>query len=178
MLEEKEINAFKAGNERIVNCFYHCYYQQLYIFSIKRLKNSHDAEEIAYAALGYAWIDRAKIKNSDHLKNYLYRVARQRIYDYIIERDKIQKVPLYDMVDPATRNIDYMLQRLDAPCQYRALQLAIERLPTQQKKVIRLLLAENTISLIAKKMNTSKKTVFNQKYHAITVLNRELSKIV
>lgn len=148
-----------------VNAFEELYsksWEQLFIYSVNKLKSEDEAKDIVQDVFVKLWEKRKTIVIKESVEAYLQTIAKYEILD------KISK----NLRHEATKNhySKYVLPEfieLFDPVQLQELELAIDKavndLPPQLKEVHRLSKKENlSIKEIASRLNTSEQTVKNQ----------------
>ena len=135
---------------------------------VRRLVGISDAEDdIVQDAFLALYMNLERLKSSEHLRPFLFRVVRNRCYDTLRRQGRFQFVPLEAASEDSTFNPSFLTDRLQQPDEqlhwrllYSEVQKAIERLPEIQRQAIILYCEENlTYAQIAEAMGTDIGTV-------------------
>ncbi|TDW97128.1 RNA polymerase sigma factor [Dinghuibacter silviterrae] len=176
MFEDKDLAAIQNGDELALARIIAAFYQTLTRFAFRYLKDMHDAEDIAMLAIHELWNKRLSVHNARHAEAFLHRVAKHLCID-LLRQKRRRKVSFFN---PQSATFDHLTEdhdkaickKLDAPAVHNFFERAasaIEKLPKQQKKVIRQYLRDEHLSMvkIAEKLKMNPKTAFAHKYEAL-----------
>ena len=165
-----------AGNRQAFSKLYtNCIndlYQYVYIFT----KSKETSEEIIQDIFVKLWEEREKLINIKSFRNYLFRMAKNRIIDYIrkqqlsyrvIKKMEAESIASYAEADHNLLFNDY----------YNIARQAVNQLPAKRKLIFRLS-TEEYLSLdeIAVKLGISKSVVKKQLYAATAFVKQYLQK--
>ncbi|WP_442588452.1 RNA polymerase sigma factor [Pedobacter sp. AW31-3R] len=138
------------------------YWEPLYVFAFKKLKDEDDAKDVVQNVFINFWQRSATLEITDTLEKYLFSAVRYELLHKISQSIKQQKkiTHYYNEVIPN------FMAALD-PLQQKELMAAIEQqiaaLPDRLKEIYRLSKEENlSIKEIAMRLNISEQTVKNQ----------------
>lgn len=135
--EKTQLKRLLEGDEKAFEYFYDRYSLPVYRKLLKMIKVEFVAEEILQNVFIKIWEKRYLIDPEKGLKAYIYQVARNMVYDFYRElarEEELQAQVKYivkDLSDDAAA--DLLLKETN-----QLLEMAIERLPEQQKIVFRL----------------------------------------
>ena len=155
-----------AGNRSAFTTLYTAYLGQLYRYTFLFTKSKDEAEEILQEVFIRIWENREKMTGIDSLKDYLFRMTKNKLLDHIRHLQIRQKVlseikRTRDISTPSTSDQSAYQEY------YRVVQRAIEKLPPKRKLIFRLTI-ENGLSQdeIAAQLHISKSVVKKQLYSA------------
>ena len=135
---------------------------------VRRLVGISEAEDdIVQDAFLALYINLGRLKSSEHLRPFLFRVVRNRCYDTLRRQGRFQFVPLDAASEDSAVNPSFLTDRHNQPDEqlhwkllYSEVQKAIDRLPEIQRQAIILYCEENlTYAQIAEAMATDIGTV-------------------
>ncbi len=162
--------AFRNGEEGGFNHFFHLYYKAVYLFARQYADDDACAEDIVIDAFIQLWSARERIENESHLKNYLYRGARNLAMDQRerkVTRERYLKA--IKNADETEENAYYKnIVRTET---IRQLEEAIGLLPSQCKKIFSKLYIEGkTVKETAGELGLTISTINNQKSRGLKIL--------
>ena len=151
----------KKGDTYVFDEIYNQYNTNVYLLSLKNLRNKEDAEGVVQEVFMYLWKDLYKLKEIRNLDSWIFtitfNVIRKRVRKLVNERDHLKKMTSFESHADLTTfsEIEYndLLNNAEK---------IIDQLPTRQKTVFLLSTAAGlSNSDISEKLNISKKTVEN-----------------
>ncbi len=164
---EKTMLAMVATGNRIAfTKLYTAQLPHLYRYIFLFTKSREETEEILQEIFIKIWENREKLAAIESLKDYLFRMAKNKLLDKIRHQQIRQKV-----LSEIKRTKDITASTTSDQCAYREyyhiVQQAIEKLPPKRKLIFRLNI-ENGLSQdeIATQLNISKSVVKKQLYSA------------
>lgn len=155
-----------AGNRTAFAQLYRLYLTQLYRYIFLFTKSKEESEEILQDIFIKIWEHREKLPHIGSVKDYLFRIAKNKMLDSIRHQQIRQRV-----LSEIKRTRDIGDSTTLDQCAYReyyqVVQQAIEKLPPKRKIIFRLNI-ENGLSQqeIAHQLNISKSVVQKQLYSA------------
>jgi RNA polymerase sigma-70 factor (ECF subfamily) len=179
-LSDRETIDFRNGDEYILQRLFDAYYQQLYLYCYKILKNRLDAEDVVAEVMVKLWSQRKSIKNDNHIYNFLHMTARNKCIDLLRQRKTgvIQSLEAAPEEHPSAEWDNNIYDRLEAGIKagyLSALLSEMNKLPAQQKEVMHLhVICEVPVKKIATQLRLSIKTVYFHKKQAIQHLKQLL----
>jgi RNA polymerase sigma-70 factor (family 1) len=165
-----------AGNRDAFAQLYTSHLDHLFRYIFLFTKSKEETEEILQEIFLKIWVNRTKLPELDSFKNYLYRVAKNKVLDAVRHIQVRHKV-----LSEIKRTKDIAVPATSDQCAYREyyrlVQHAIEKLPPKRKLIFRLNI-ENGLSLdeIAQKLNISRSVVQKQSSKATHFVREYLSK--
>ena len=164
------ITGFQQGNERAFRSVLNHFYPALYNFTKKLTGNHEEAKDMTLHAFQKLF-ERCSLFNTEiNIKAFLYITARNRSLDYLraqkrqheIEKDMAREMSNDILLRYEYDIMDELVDRLN---------IAIEGLPPESRKIFKLLYYEQmTPSEIADHLRISVQTVYTQKNRAIKAL--------
>ncbi|MGZ8556900.1 MAG: RNA polymerase sigma-70 factor [Chitinophagaceae bacterium] len=165
--EEKVLLALIAnGDRKAFAQIYIGYLNNLHRYIFLFTKSKEETEEILQEIFIKIWENREKLSEIDSFKNYLFRVAKNKLLDKVRQLQIRQRVHL-----EIKRSRLFSENITSDQCAYReyykVVQQAIEKLPPKRKLIFRLNI-ENGLSQeeIATQLHISKSVVQKQIYRA------------
>ena len=172
-IEQRYLNRLCEGEHEAFNALFSHYYPRVKSFLAGFIKDGELAADMAQDVFFKIWINRETISKVASFKSYLFRIARNAIYDYydhtLIEEKYVskqrQKNDMYAEIVEEEVYANELSLLID---------LAIEKMPEQRRRVFTMSRTEGLSNeQIAGELNISKRTVEN---HITTALG-ELRKI-
>jgi RNA polymerase sigma-70 factor (ECF subfamily) len=136
------------------------FYTSQYLFALRLLTNSHDAEDVVQDVFMNIWKSKPVFKNEIAFKSYIYLSTRNKCFDLIKK-----KKPVYESSDNLKETpdeIEYLLKEEV----FRLLDKAVEKLPPQTRSIIMLSMKGHSIKEIAELLAISVNTVKTLKSRA------------
>jgi len=157
----EQFDLFRKGNGRAFKYFYDLYHRSVYVYVFNLIHSGAVAEEIIDDVFVLLWNDRDKIKDANHLVNFLYLVSRRMAIAHLVDLKK--QVELEEAW--AIYQYEWATQFDEAEiAKDKILSLIfqhIENLPPRQKEVFLLSFSERMdVRSIARKLGTSEKNVY------------------
>ena len=164
-ISEEILNGLKVGNQVAFKKVFDFFYDRLYAFSFKYVKNNYAAEEITANTMLYLWEKRENISNINDIKPYLYKVTRNASLRYIKDSNKV--MPL----DSEYNKLPHLDEEIIEEEVHAALLKAVESLPDKCKRVFELCCIEGLkYKEVAEELNISVNTVKSQRARALALL--------
>ena len=178
-LESKYLEELGKGDHKAFDMLYIQYSPRLKHFLTGFIKNRDEASDMTQDIFYKIWTNRETISKVDSFKAYLFRMARNMIYDYyehsLIEENYQQKEQRRSTYD------DLIEEELYARELSLLIDIAVEKMPPHQKMI-----PVNTKNIlficggafdgiekkIAQRLNISKRTVENHMTQALAELRK------
>lgn len=150
------------GNREAFTCLYKIYLNELYRYIYLVTKSKEETEEILQDIFIKIWEKREKLDKVDSFKNYVFRIAKNKLIDKMRQLQTRQRVH-----SEIKRSTIVAESTTSDECAYREyyfiVQHAIEKLPPKRKLIFRLNI-ENGLSQeeIASQLNISRSVVQKQ----------------
>jgi RNA polymerase sigma-70 factor (family 1) len=175
--DEKTLLRMTAnGNRQAFTQLYAIHLQTLSRYIFLFIKSQEETEEILQEIFIKIWENREKLSEVDSLKNYLFRIAKNKLLDKV-RHLQIRKRAHLEII--RTRNISETTTSDQYAYKeyYLVVQQAIEKLPPRRKLIFRLNI-ENGLSQdeIATQLHISKSVVQKQMYRASLFVREYLFK--
>lgn len=144
-------------------------------FLYRMLKDHSEAEDITQDIFLKIWRNRTSIGAVDAFGPYLFRMARNAVYDRFDNRSvrenyarRASLLPEYELPDSAIDNRDLLL----------LIRMVVEKMPEQRRRIFRMSREEGLSNdQIAEQLSISRRTVENQISRALAEL-RKLVKLI
>ena len=172
------IEKYRNGNAAAFNVLFKRYYDSLYGYTIKNLKDGCIAEELVMDVMLGLWKKKGDLEVEDDLKAYLYRSIKNAIYNHY--RKKVLQTVSLDVVPESSRHLakaaDHELEVRELHNIYR---LQLQQLSPQRRKVYELSREQHmTYAEIAKDMDISVNTVENYMVASLSFFRKQLKEHV
>lgn len=131
------LQQLRQGSAAAFTDLYNRYSEQIYTNIVAVIKDEMIAEEIVQDIFTQIWLKSAELTFDQSFGAYLYRMARNRVYDFYrkIRRDRNLSERFKAI---ATAHYSHIEERLHTRENAAILQKALDSLPVQQKKVFQL----------------------------------------
>ncbi|WP_257669784.1 RNA polymerase sigma-70 factor [Parapedobacter tibetensis] len=169
----------EAGQKKAFDQVYLLHFDNLKQFAIQYIKNEESAEEIVSEIFVKLWVRRADLSNIHEPIFYLYKSVKNACFTYLKREEKYLKVALdeitlnesqYTMIADPEKILEYkeLLSYLDE---------VVDSLPDQRKAIFKMVKEDRLkCKEVAELLDISVRTVENQVYNAIKVLNEKVEK--
>ena len=134
------------------------------------LNDEVQSKDIAQEAFIKLWGKREEFKDIVSVKSYLYTTVRNLSFNYLRDHRKKMEMP-GDLPDRADSEFKSMIIEEEA---IYALYTAVDRLPAQTSRIVRLSLKGFKNQAIAEELGISVNSVKTLKYNALHTLRKEL----
>ncbi|WP_431211769.1 RNA polymerase sigma factor [Puia sp. P3] len=157
----EQFDLFKKGNGRAFKYFYDFYHRPAYNYVLNLIHNNAVAEEIIDDVFVLLWDNRDRIKDANHLVNFLYLVSRRMAIAHLVSLKK-----------QVESEAAWAIYQYEWATQFDEVEIAkdkilslifqhIGNLPPRQKEVFLLSFTQRMdVRSIAKKLGTSEKNVY------------------
>ncbi len=169
------LDLLKEDNREAFDVIYMRYWERLYFYLVKAIRDAAEAEDILQEIFVSLWKRRSNLQNVDSLYTYLYSCVRYGGFRYIrqeIKRNHFRKSWSLLFTDAD----DLFEQQLAANELSLLINHEIDKLPLKMKQVFLLSRTEDlSHKEIAHKLNISDKTVKKQISNALKYLHLKLN---
>jgi len=173
--EREILTQIGKGNQNAFESLFRFYYTALSRFAFTYLKDADDAEEVVQDVFIKLWESRSKIETIQSVKSYLYRSVSNRCLNNI-KHEKIKQIHRSEVINTTGHTFDTGVNTLEKKDLEKSIQIALETLPTQCRKVFELSrFQELSYKEIAEVLDISVKTVENHIGKALKIMRKELS---
>lgn len=174
MCEEQEreyLRKLSLGDVKSFNALFLCYYPKVKNFLWGFIKDEEEARDMAQEIFCKLWVKRQSIALVDSFKSYLYRMARNMIYDNYAHKQ------VKDSYDIAQLSLPYYTDIIEEEFYAKELSLlidmAVDKMPPQRRNVFIMSRKEGLSNdEIALKLNLNKRTVENHLSTALSELKK------
>jgi len=158
--ESYTLQLVKEGNHLAFMQIYNKYQQPIFRFIQRYSIHAAETEDLVHDIFVKLWLHRARINTDLPLKNYLYRIARNTVFDTLNKQVKNNSVQEHLQQHQNSVHLDSP-ELLYQQREYAALLAsAVESLPPQRQKVFQLCRQQGkTYQEAAEKLNISPHTV-------------------
>jgi RNA polymerase sigma-70 factor (family 1) len=165
---------FRKGNSKALDAIFKLYYAALCYFAGRILSNKEEAEDIVAESFFKLWKAHENFDSMYGIRAFLYVTTRNACLNYLKQADRVnrQQMDVSHLLDPDEEKAFAEVTRAEV---LREVYAAIETLPTQCKKIVRMSFIEGLKNHeIAEQLNISVHTVKNQKVRGIYLLKMKL----
>ena len=171
--ERTLLRKLAQGNREAFDALYMQYAAKAEEFAYRMLKNRSEAEDITHDIFLKIWQQRHALPDIDKFGAYLFRMARNAVYDKFDSRHVREKYAASGI-----RPVDFELPDIDNRDLLMLIDLAVERMPEQRRRIFRMSREEGLSNdEIARHLEISKRTVENQISRALSELRKLLTVI-
>ena len=164
----------KNGDEKAFEIIFNQYKAKLYFFALSYLRSSSETEEIIQNVFLSLWEHKQLINETLSIKNYLYKITVNHVYNHLKHEAVRQKFIDYSLVNQLKED-DGLQQNSDFNDLKKTIDDLIERLPAQQQKIFKLSRWDGrSHDEIAKQLGISVRSVENQVYRALQFIRTNL----
>jgi len=164
------LNKLKHGDHTAFKTFYDFHYSFVFRFVNKLIGNEADAQDITVESFTILWQKRARIKDPQTVRSYLFTISKNAALDYL-KKSKIARRYTSEMSRAAFSHEEtnaVIWATVMAEFEQR-----ITDLPPGCRNVFEMIYYQNLeTDEIANKLNISKQTVLNQKNKAIQLMRK------
>jgi len=121
------------GDERAFNRLFHLFLPKLYPFIIKLTRSEDVTEDIIQDTFIKVWLSRDRLAEIENPGGWLYTLAANKCYDYL--RTSALRDKLFAPEANTMAAVDSTQAWLDSKELKRLIELAVNELPAQRKKV-------------------------------------------
>lgn len=169
------LEMYKEGNAMAYNVLFKRYYDSLYGYALKNVKEFGVAEELTMDVMLGLWKKKGEIKVEHNLKAYLYRSIKNAIFNYY--RKKVLSTVSIDSITETialtSKPADYALDSKELESLYHE---KLNLLSPQRRRVYEMSREENmSYSEIAKKLDLSINTVENYMVASLSFFRKQLN---
>lgn len=151
---------------------YSIFYNELQLFTNNLYRGtseqSSDAIQDVFLNL---WKSNNKFDAFINIKAYLYISIRNNFRSYLSHHKYVLEHQKYSLTNADLFEIDVLKSEL-----YTTMYYALEILPEDSAEILRLFLSDFNADEIAEKLGKTKRTIYNKKTEAISILKKKLSK--
>ena len=172
------VQAFQQGDIKALQLCFDEFYAALCYYACSYTHDMEVAKEIASEAFIKTWKYREQFTNAGSIRAYLYKVVRGDASDWHIKKQRYPISALPDNEDFVTPDPDEFAKLVKAEM-LRHIYNAIENLPTECRKIFRLLYIDGKkVAEIAEQLNLSPSTVKAQKARGLALLRKKITLLV
>jgi RNA polymerase sigma-70 factor (ECF subfamily) len=168
------VSEFNKGDQRSFSSIFNTYYSSLCYFAEKMILDKQEAEDIVEESFVKLWRLHANFETMQNVKAFLYITTKNACINFIKQSERNNKQQS-ELLYTLAQKEDHVLTQITKAEVLREVHAAIENLPPQCRKIVRLSFVEGLKNQeIADKLNLSLSTVKNQKMRAIALLKMKL----
>ncbi len=170
--EDAVMRSFREGNKEAFRLIYDQLVRQLSYFVENIIHSQHDAEDIVANAFYKLYHARTGLSSYEHVKRWMYVIVRNEAIDYLRAKRRARENQ-HDIAYLESGFVEMTETERAKAILLQEMYAAIEELPKQRKKILRLYFFEQkSTTEIAAFMDLSPQTVLNHKTKAIDSLKK------
>lgn len=174
-LEYYYLKRLEDGDRNAFDVIFLHYYPKVNAYLYSFSKEEETAKDLSQEIFIKLWISRGTISNVDNMSAYLFRMAKNALYNHfkhnLIKQkflSTLQEVPVYE---------DFLDDYLYAENLQEIIDVTIAEMPRRRKEIFIMSRQEGLSNKeIAEKLNISKRTIENQLTYALAILRNRLVK--
>ncbi|MGL5682730.1 MAG: RNA polymerase sigma factor [Marinifilaceae bacterium] len=166
---------FVNGDVSAFKYYYELYYHALLLFITKILKDEFLARDILQEVFLELWKTRSSITSQQHMRMYIYQVARHRCINYLKTLKHFDKYAAEYIYVNDEENMNHAIVEEEV---HRMVIAEIESLAEEQRRVVLMHLEGKDNIEIARLMNVSVNTVKTHKSRARKKLRLRLGELL
>ena len=179
MSTEQEVwDEFRYGDEGALKFIFNTYYKLLFNYGHRFTPDDYIIEDVIQDLFVKLWADRADIKETASVKNYLYKAFRRRLIRKLDYAPKIMSFPAAEekiQFDIELGHDHLMINSERAQRIQQNLAAALDKMTPRQREVIHLrYFEEMEFEEIADVLQLSTKATYKLLYRAIDALKKNL----
>lgn len=171
---EELLAEFNKGNPRSFSSIFNTYYSALCFFAERMILNKEEAEDIVGESFVKLWRLHENFETMQNIKAFLYITTKNACLNFLKQSERTAKNQS-ELVYTLAKKEDHVLTEITKVEVLREVHAAIESLPPQCRKIVRMSFVEGMKNdEIAQQLNLSVNTVRNQKARAVHLLKMKL----
>jgi len=176
--DQQLIALLKGGDHIAYTEFYDRYFQLLFVYAYKKLRNEAEAKDVVQDFFTVLWVKRESLNFSSAIPAYCFTAINNRIIDLFLHRKVADKY-----IGSISIPIDQEEAKTDHLVREKQLMAYIEReiqaLPSKMRQIFELSRKSNyTYKEIANELSISEKTVHRQMSNALMRLRTKLGSFI
>lgn len=176
--DQQLIALLKGGDHIAYTEFYDRYFQLLFVYTYKKLRNEAEAKDVVQDFFTVLWVKRESLNFSSAIPAYCFTAINNRIIDLFLHRKVADKY-----IGSISIPIDQEEAKTDHLVREKQLMAYIEReiqaLPSKMRQIFELSRKSNyTYKEIANELSISEKTVHRQMSNALMRLRTKLGSFI
>lgn len=169
------VASLREGNADSFTKIYHRYFQLMFRFSYKKLKDEELAKDFVQELFAQLWKKREKISAEGNLTQYMYISIRSKIFNYFAH----QKVEAKHIDSLKSYASNYVFEHTDHLIREKELskyiEIQIQALPSKMRQVFKMSWKENmSHKEIADELGTTESNVSHHIINALKILRTKL----
>jgi RNA polymerase sigma-70 factor (ECF subfamily) len=172
---DSRFDQFKKGSDKAFRYYFELYAQPLCAFAFFYCKDQMEAQDIAQECFLTLYTHRENIREEEHLKYFLFKVARFRMIDRRRATGKRRQRERVWAEDQAGRGQQYEEVELLKALVLSKIYDLYKRMPARRKEIFWLYFYQQMeVRAIAQVQGLKESTVYNQLQHAYSYLIKEI----
>lgn len=170
------VGAMRADDEQAFSSLYYRYWEALYNSAYKRLKDHSQCEQIVQDVFTDLWLRRSQAIISN-VAGYLHTAVQYQVYKTVTRKNNHSAFfELFEQMDVSTYHADAGIKHKEFA---ELINSWMETLPVKRREIFKLHYLENLdVQEIAKKLNLSPKTVYNQLGNSLEAFRIKLAQFL
>jgi RNA polymerase sigma-70 factor (ECF subfamily) len=178
-LESTYLEALGKGDHHAFDVLFTQYHPKVNFFLRRFIKDEEVARDMAQDIFFKVWTNRETISKVDSFQNYLFRMAKNMIYDYY-EHSFIKEKYNHKLSEQAQDHYtDILEEEIFVKELSILIDIAIEKMPPQRKLIFVKSRKEGLSNeTIAQELNISKRTVENHITQALNDIRKSITNLI
>jgi len=173
--DEQLLSFLQQRDQQAFTEIYNRYWGIVYVHIYKMLRDDEDAKDGVQEVFSKLWFKAEQIQSSQNLAGFLFRSARNLVFN-LIEKDRVRQKYFQSMVS-FVREVDpNTVDRVDEKELQALIESEIEKLPPKMRQIFELSRKDElSHKEIAQQVNVSYQTVKKQVQNALKIIKPKIS---
>jgi len=178
-LESKYLKALGNGDHHAFDALFTQYHPKVSFFLLGFIKDEEVARDMAQDIFFKVWTNRETISKVDSFKSYLFRMAKNMIYDYYEHSLIKEKYRNKLSEQPQNHYTDILEEEIFVKELSLLIDIVIEKMPPQRKLIfVKSRKEGHSNEEIAQELNISKRTVENHITQALNDIRKSITSLI
>lgn len=166
-LDHQVLDEFRKGSDQAFRKIYTFYFPTFYAYALGLVHNKEVAEEIVHDVLMILFEKRDESQTWKSIDAFLLKSTRNKCLDYLRwHKSQLERISTYGQL--VVSEADEINDRLDVEYMHKFIELTVEKLPAQSKRVIiYLFFRKFSIDETAQKLGINPQSVKNSRQYAL-----------
>ncbi|MDR1499708.1 MAG: RNA polymerase sigma-70 factor [Tannerellaceae bacterium] len=174
-LELKYVEELGNGDHKAFNALFAAYYPKVRRFLRGFIKEEAAAQDMAQDIFFRIWINRARLAGIASFNAYIFRMARNIVYDYYEHNAVRARFERHEQEDSGRLYDDIIEEEIYAHELSLLIDITVGRMPAQRKRIFTMSRSEGMSNdAIAESLKISKRTVENHITQALSDIRKHV----
>lgn len=172
--ERKQIEALSRGKPEAFELIFFHFFPKVKFFISGLIKNETEAEDLAQDVFVKIWTKRESLATISNLNAYIYRMARNIVYDYL-EKEFLHENFVFDQEKKITTEQADITEVIYAQELEALVQIAIRKMPPQRRIIYEMSRQQGLSNEeISQQLSISKRTVEAHLFAALSNIRKSV----